>query len=75
MPPASGSNVPTGTVTFFDGAASIGTGTVSGNGEATLTSATLAPGAHTLKAVYGGDSNDDDGSNATCIGVTIAPVV
>ena len=43
----------TGTVQFFDGATAIGSGSAPG---ATYTG-TLAPGAHTLTAVYQGDSN------------------
>ena len=71
--PASGTVVPTGTVTFYDGATSIGTGTVSRDGEAMLTSTTLTVGTHSLKAVYGGDSNDG-GSTSVAISVTILPV-
>jgi hypothetical protein len=51
-----GSGTPTGTVTFLDGATPIGTGTVL-NGQATLSIASLAVEAHSLTAVYGGDSN------------------
>jgi streptogramin lyase len=47
----------TGTVTFFDGSTSIGSGTLSG-GIATLTTSTLAVGSHSTSAVYGGDSGD-----------------
>ena len=47
----------TGTVTFFDGATSLGTGSLSG-GTATLNIATLSVGAHSLTASYGGDTND-----------------
>jgi Bacterial Ig-like domain (group 3)/FG-GAP-like repeat len=49
------STVPTGTVTFFDGATSLGTGTVTA-GVATF-STTLAIGTHTITAHYGGDAN------------------
>lgn len=46
-----------GTVTFYDGATSLGTGTLSG-GTATLDIATLAVGAHpTMTAVYEGNAN------------------
>lgn len=50
------SGTPTGTVTFMDGAVILGTSTLNG-GEATLTTSSLAVGAHAIKAVYGGDSN------------------
>lgn len=46
----------TGTVTFYDGATSIGTGTVSA-GVATFTTSTLSVGTHPITATYGGDSN------------------
>jgi Bacterial Ig-like domain (group 3) len=45
---------PTGTVTFKDGAASIGTGTVAA-GEATFATAALAAGTHSITAVYSGN--------------------
>ena len=44
----------TGTVTFFNGSTSLGTGTLS-SGVATLVLTSLAPGANSLTAVYGGD--------------------
>ena len=47
---------PSGTVSFFDGSASIGTGTVSG-GKAILTTSTLSLGMHSIKAVYAGAGN------------------
>ena len=46
----------TGTVTFLDGATSLGTGTIS-TGIATLTTSSLAVGTHSITAQYGGDSN------------------
>ena len=47
---------PTQTLTFYDGATSIGTATLSG-GVATLTISTLAAGTHSITASYGGDPN------------------
>lgn len=47
---------PTGTVTFYDGAATIGTGTVNASGIATFATSALAGGSHTITAQYGGDS-------------------
>jgi hypothetical protein len=50
----------TGTVTFFDGTTSIGTGNVTATangGTATLTLTTLASGTRSLTAHYGGDTN------------------
>jgi large repetitive protein len=47
---------PSGTVTFMDGAAPIGTAPISG-GVATLTTGTLPVGSRTISANYNGDSN------------------
>jgi CSLREA domain-containing protein len=44
------------TVTFYDGATNIGTGTLS-SGVATLNTTSLPPGTDTLTAVYAGDPN------------------
>ena len=46
----------TGTVTFKDGATTLGTGNLS-NGTAIFSASTLAVGSHTLTASYGGDAN------------------
>ncbi len=48
---------PTGTVTFKDGATTLGTGTLNGSGQATYSTSILLPGDHTITAVYGGDAN------------------
>jgi plastocyanin len=50
------SGLPTGTVTFSEGALILGTGTLSG-GIATLTISTLALGPHPLTATYNGDAS------------------
>jgi hypothetical protein len=57
---------PTGTVTFKDGATTLGTGTLNASGRATFTTTALAAGSHAITAVYGGD--------ATFGGSTSAPV-
>ncbi|MGA2622847.1 MAG: Ig-like domain repeat protein [Bacteroidota bacterium] len=55
--PASGSGVsPTGNVTFYDGATSLGSVSLTGD-SARVSVSTLTAGSHTVKAVYGGDSN------------------
>jgi hypothetical protein len=67
---------PTGSVLFLDGTATIGAGTLSG-GVATLTTAALGPGSHTISAVYPGDNNLT-GSTATALTEVInnpAPVL
>src|SRR6202161_995534 len=54
--PQSGSGTPTGTVTFKDGANSIGTANLASE-IATLMNAALASGSHSITASYGGDTN------------------
>ena len=51
-----GSTVATGSVVFKDGAASIGTGTLNSSAQATLTTAALALGSHSITAAYSGDA-------------------
>src|SRR5665213_1104350 len=46
------SGTPSGTVTFYDGVTSLGTGTLNGSGVATLTVSTLTGGSHSLTASY-----------------------
>ena len=48
---------PTGTVTFKDGATTIGTGVLNGSGAASLVTSSLVLGSHSITAVYPGDSN------------------
>ncbi len=48
---------PTGTVSFRDGATQLGTANLDANGSATFSTTALAPGAHSLTAVYNGDTN------------------
>ena len=54
---------PTGTVTFKNGSAAFGTGTLSG-GMATLAYSKLAAGADSITAVYGGDTNSLNSTSA-----------
>jgi hypothetical protein len=71
--PQSGSNVPTGTVTFLDGATTLGTGTVNTAGVATLSTTSLAAGIHSITASYGGDDkNGSSLSQAVTVNVTTA---
>ncbi len=59
-----GAGTPTGTVTFMDGSTTLGTGTLSGGG-ATFTTAALAIGSHSVKAVYSGDANFTTSTSGT----------
>jgi len=55
---APGSGVPTGTVSFLDGTALLGTATLNGSGQAILTTQGLLAGTHAaLTAVYAGSPN------------------
>lgn len=63
---------PTGTVTFYDGSAKLGTATLSAAGIASLSVTTLAPGTHTLTAAYGG-SGSYTGSTSAAIQEQILP--
>jgi hypothetical protein len=67
--PASGTAVPTGTVTFTDtfNGATVTLGSaiaLTKTGTATINPATLAPGTHSIVATFSGDT-DDAGSSAT----------
>src|SRR2546426_271269 len=52
----SGTHTPTGSVTFYDGASSLGTVSLTGD-TAQVSTAALTSGAHSIKAVYSGDAN------------------
>ncbi|HEY6348885.1 MAG TPA: Ig-like domain-containing protein [Candidatus Angelobacter sp.] len=47
---------PTGTVTFKDGSATLGTSTLDGTGHATFATSTLAVASHSITATYNGSS-------------------
>jgi hypothetical protein len=66
--------IPTGAVTFYDGAAMLNsTPLLLNNGAATFTTNSLAAGAHSLSAVYSGNA-DFVGSTSTALAVAeIAP--
>jgi hypothetical protein len=64
---------PTGTVTFFDGATSIGTATLDGSGHATISNSLLTAGSHSITVQYGGDSNFSAATSAA-ITQTVATV-
>ncbi len=68
----SGSTAPTGTVTFNDGTAQLGTGTLNGSQVATFATSTLAPGDHSITAVYGGDTSNAS-STSDVLTQTVTP--
>jgi hypothetical protein len=54
--PSSGTTVPTGTVTFKDGATTLGSVTLDSHGQAALSESTLQPGTHSITAAYAGST-------------------
>jgi hypothetical protein len=62
----SGSNSPTGTVTFQENVSVLGTGTLNSSGVATAITSSLGAGSHLIVAVYGGDANNS-GSISTAL--------
>jgi hypothetical protein len=69
------SGTPTGTVTFRDGATSIGAGTLNASGNATFTTSTLAVGKHSITAVYSGDTNFNSNTSAALIQFVNSPTL
>jgi hypothetical protein len=67
---ASKGTVISGPVTFFDGATSLGSGSVNTTGAAVLAVSNLALGTHTITAVYAGD-NFDSGSTSPALSESI----
>jgi hypothetical protein len=65
-----GSGTPTGTVTFKDGAATLGTGTLDGAGQATFTTSALTVASHSITAVYGGSASFN-GSTSPAVTQTV----
>jgi len=64
---APGAGVPTGTVTFFDGATNIGSGTLNGSGQASISVSNLNVGSHSITASYGGSSNFNSSTSALAL--------
>jgi sugar lactone lactonase YvrE len=65
---------PTGTVTFLNGTATLGTGTLNASGVATLV-LTPAVGTYSITASYGGSSTDAASVSSPPITVTVNPAV
>jgi Big-like domain-containing protein len=66
-PTAAGIAPTGGTITFFDGGNTLGTGTLLGNGQAVFSTSNLALGNHTITTTYTGDANFN-GSNGSLTG-------
>jgi hypothetical protein len=62
---------PSGTVSFLDGSATLGTSPVGPGGTATLTTAIAAAGSHTISAVYNGDGNFNTSTSGGAVTVTV----
>ncbi len=59
-----GSTIPTGTISFTDGGASLGTAILNSSGAATIT-VHLTAGQHSIVASYGGSTNDGSSISGT----------
>jgi M6 family metalloprotease-like protein len=59
-------NTASGAVQFLDGSTALGTATING-GSAIFSTSSLAAGAHSITAVYGGDANSSPGTSAALI--------
>ena len=70
--PQSGSNIPTGLVSFLDGSTILGTAQLSASGVALFTTQSLAPGAHVITASYGGSNGNSSSVSASLIVTVIA---
>jgi hypothetical protein len=55
--PPAGSGISIGTVTFKDGAATLGSGVLNGSGQATFATTALSAGVHSITAEYAGTEN------------------
>jgi len=62
--------IPTGTATFLSGATTLGVGTLSANGIASITISSLTVGQDALTAVYAGDAKDN-GSTSPALTQTV----
>jgi hypothetical protein len=73
--PSGNSTVPTGTVSFYDGAAPLGTGTLDPSGKATFSTSSLGASTHSLTVVYAGDTTfSASTSSAVSLSVTTVAV-
>jgi hypothetical protein len=66
--------IPTGTVTFFDGAAALGSAPLT-NGQAVFRTSTLSGGSHSITAAYSGDGQFNPHNAAPATQTVLMPVV
>jgi hypothetical protein len=66
---SSGAGVPTGTISFLNGTALLGTGTVNAAGVATFQTSTIGVGSYSIVAIYPGSTNFAASSGAISEGV------
>ena len=71
MTGTSGTPAPTGSITFKDGAATLGIVTLGSGGVAKYTTAALAAASHTITASYGGDTSNAPSTSS--VTVTVNP--
>ncbi len=64
---------PTGVINFTDNGSPLGSASLNGSGVATLTINSLSPGAHSIVANYGGDT-DNAGSSSSPLTETVAQI-
>jgi parallel beta-helix repeat protein len=62
---------PTGTVSFRDGATTLGSATVGPTGLASFTTSTFPVGSHSVTAVYGGSLNDNGSTSNVVVEVVV----
>jgi hypothetical protein len=70
-----GSLIPGGTVTFKDNGTALGTAVTVSGGIATLSTAALAVGAHSITASYSGDTNFLASSSTSALTITVGPAI
>jgi hypothetical protein len=56
-PSGGGAGAPSGTVTFSEGASTLGAASLDNTGQASITVSSLSVGSHNIAAAYGGDGN------------------
>jgi len=71
---AASSSIPSGSVTFSDSGAALGTATLNGTGTATFTTSSLAAGTHLLTASFGGTTGFN-ASQSTALSQVVNPLI